>query len=77
METFPDAAWDKVLDLNLKSPFWLVQALLPALREAGTADEPSRIINIGSIDGIRVSHCPCTRTQQQGGAAPADAGARQ
>ncbi len=32
LETFPDAAWDKVLDLNLKSPFWLVQALLPALR---------------------------------------------
>ena len=36
LETFPDAAWDTVLDLNLKSPFWLVQALLPALRNAGT-----------------------------------------
>lgn len=58
LETFPDAAWDKVLDLNLKSPFWLVQALLPALREAGTADDPARIVNIGSIDGIHVSQLP-------------------
>lgn len=58
LETFPDAAWDKVLDLNLKSPFWLVQALLPALREAGTAEDPARIVNIGSIDGIRVSPLP-------------------
>jgi len=55
LETFPDAAWDKVLDLNLKSPFWLVQALLPALEAAGTADDPARIVNVGSIDGIRVS----------------------
>ncbi|TQR84984.1 SDR family oxidoreductase [Mycobacterium hodleri] len=58
LESFPDAAWDKVLDLNLKSPFWLVQALLPALREAGTAEDPARIVNIGSIDGIRVSPLP-------------------
>src|SRR3954451_5664804 len=36
LASFPDPAWDKVLDLNLKSPFWLVQALLPALRQAGT-----------------------------------------
>ncbi|MCW2512582.1 MAG: short-chain dehydrogenase/reductase [Mycobacterium sp.] len=58
LATFPDAAWDKVLDLNLKSPFWLVQALLPALREAGTADDPARIINVGSIDAIHVSKLP-------------------
>ncbi len=58
LETFPDSAWDKVLDLNLKSPFWLVQALLPALSQAGTADDPSRIINVGSIDGIHVSRLP-------------------
>ena len=55
LETFPAAAWDRVLDLNLKSPFWMVQALLPALRRAGTDDDPARIINIGSIDGIHVS----------------------
>ncbi|KAA0097693.1 SDR family oxidoreductase [Mycolicibacterium sp. P1-18] len=58
LESFPDSAWDKVLDLNLKSPFWLVQALLPALRAAGTADDPARIVNVGSIDGIRVSPLP-------------------
>src|SRR5262245_20420050 len=58
LESFPDSAWDKVLDLNLKSPFWLVQALLPALRRAGTADDPARIINVGSIDGIHVSQLP-------------------
>jgi NAD(P)-dependent dehydrogenase (short-subunit alcohol dehydrogenase family) len=58
LETFPDAAWDKVLDLNVKSPFWLVQALLPALRAAGTADDPARIINVGSIDGLRPSQLP-------------------
>lgn len=58
IESFPDSAWDKVLDLNVKSPFWMVQALLPALREAGTADDPARIVNVGSIDGLRVSPLP-------------------
>ena len=58
VETFPDAAWDSVIDLNLKSPFWLVQALLPALRSAGTADDPARIINIGSIAAIHIPARP-------------------
>ena len=58
LETFPDEAWDAVLDLNLKAPFRLVQALLPALREAGTADDPARIINIGSIAAIHVAQAP-------------------
>ena len=58
LEKFPASAWDRVLDLNLKSPFWMVQELLPALRKAGTADDPARIINIGSIDGIQVSSMP-------------------
>ena len=58
LATFPDSAWDKVIDLNLKSPFWMVQALLPALRQAGTADDPARVINVGSIDGIHVSKLP-------------------
>ncbi len=58
LDTFPDSAWDKVLDLNVKSPFWLVQALAPALRRAGTADDPARVINVGSIDGIHVSPMP-------------------
>jgi NAD(P)-dependent dehydrogenase (short-subunit alcohol dehydrogenase family) len=58
LETFPDEAWDAVLDLNLKSPFWLVQALLPALRRAGTADDPARVVNIGSIAAIHVADSP-------------------
>ncbi|MEE6138085.1 SDR family oxidoreductase [Mycobacterium sp. 050128] len=58
LETFPDAAWDTVIDLNLKSPFWLMQALLPALRNAGTADDPARIINIGSIAAIHIPARP-------------------
>ena len=58
LETFPDEAWDAVLDLNLKAPFWLVQALLPALRRAGTADDPARIVNIGSIAAIHVADSP-------------------
>ena len=58
LETFPDEAWDTVLDLNLKSPFWLVQALLPALRRAGTAEDPARVVNIGSIAAIHVAESP-------------------
>ncbi|SEF23522.1 NAD(P)-dependent dehydrogenase, short-chain alcohol dehydrogenase family [Amycolatopsis pretoriensis] len=58
LETFPEEAWDTVLDLNLKAPFRLVQALLPALRRAGTADDPARIINIGSIAAIHVAESP-------------------
>ncbi|WP_067812148.1 SDR family oxidoreductase [Actinomadura kijaniata] len=49
---FPASAWDKVVDLNLKAPFFLTRALLPALRAAATDDDPARVINIGSVDGI-------------------------
>lgn len=58
LETFPDEAWDTVIDVNLKSPFWLIQALLPALRKAGTPDDPARVINIGSIAAIHVAASP-------------------
>src|SRR5215831_1265174 len=51
---FPADAWDKVLDLNVKAPFFLTRALLPQLEAAATADDPARVINIGSIDGIQV-----------------------
>jgi NAD(P)-dependent dehydrogenase (short-subunit alcohol dehydrogenase family) len=54
LDEFPASGWDKVLDLNLKSPFFLTRALLPQLEAAATADDPARIINIGSIDGIQV-----------------------
>ena len=54
LATFPADAWDKVLDLNVKSPFFLTRALLPQLVAAATADDPARVINIGSIDAIQV-----------------------
>ena len=54
LQEFPDAAWDKVLALNLKAPFFLTRAFLPLLEEAATQDDPARVINVGSIDGIHV-----------------------
>jgi NAD(P)-dependent dehydrogenase (short-subunit alcohol dehydrogenase family) len=54
LEEYPAAAWDKVVDLNLKSPFFLTRAFLPLLEAAGTHDDPARVINVGSIDGLRV-----------------------
>jgi NAD(P)-dependent dehydrogenase (short-subunit alcohol dehydrogenase family) len=53
LEEFPDSAWDKVLALNLKAVFHLTRALAPLLEKAATADDPARVINIGSIDGIK------------------------
>jgi NAD(P)-dependent dehydrogenase (short-subunit alcohol dehydrogenase family) len=55
---FPAAAWDKVTDLNLKAPFYLTRAMLPLLEAAATAGDPARVINIGSIDGLRVPALP-------------------
>jgi NAD(P)-dependent dehydrogenase (short-subunit alcohol dehydrogenase family) len=51
---FPELGFDKVLDINVKAPFMLTQALLPQLRAGATAEDPARVIMIGSIDGIRV-----------------------
>ncbi|MEW6642157.1 MAG: SDR family oxidoreductase [Pseudomonadota bacterium] len=53
---FPEAGWDKVMDLNLKAVFFMTQKLLPLLKAAGTPDDYARVINIGSIEGIRTSH---------------------
>jgi NAD(P)-dependent dehydrogenase (short-subunit alcohol dehydrogenase family) len=58
LEEFPAAAWDKVVDLNLKSPFFLTRAFLPLLEAAGTHDDPARVINVGSIDGLHVPSLP-------------------
>jgi NAD(P)-dependent dehydrogenase (short-subunit alcohol dehydrogenase family) len=52
LDEFPEEGWDKVMDLNVKSLFFLTQALLPQLRAAGTAGDPARVINIGSINGL-------------------------
>jgi len=54
-EEFPESGWDKVMDLNVKSPFFLTQALFGALKAAGSAERPSKVINIASIDGLSVN----------------------
>jgi NAD(P)-dependent dehydrogenase (short-subunit alcohol dehydrogenase family) len=51
---YSDAAWDKVLALNVKAIFHLTRALVPQLEKAATAEDPARVINVGSIDGIHV-----------------------
>lgn len=58
LEEFPASAWDKVLNLNLKAPFFLTRAFLPLLEAAATADDPARVINVGSIDGLHVPVLP-------------------
>jgi NAD(P)-dependent dehydrogenase (short-subunit alcohol dehydrogenase family) len=58
LESFPDAAWDKVLALNLKAPFFCSRAFLELLERRANRDDPSRIINVGSIDGLRVPGMP-------------------
>ena len=58
IEEFPATAWDKVVDLNLKAPFFLTRAFLPLLAAGGTLEDPARVINIGSIDGLRVPPFP-------------------
>jgi 2-deoxy-D-gluconate 3-dehydrogenase len=53
LDEFPELGWDKVMDTNVKGVFFLTQRLLPMLEAAATADDPARVINIGSIDGIK------------------------
>jgi NAD(P)-dependent dehydrogenase (short-subunit alcohol dehydrogenase family) len=54
-DEFPEHGWDKVMNLNLKSPFFLTQALHAALAKAASAERPAKVINIASIDGIRLN----------------------
>ena len=54
LEEFPASGWDRVINTNLEGVFHLTVRLLPALRAAASEDDPARVINIGSIDGIRV-----------------------
>jgi NAD(P)-dependent dehydrogenase (short-subunit alcohol dehydrogenase family) len=58
LEEFPALGWDKVLDINLKAPFFLTQAFLPLLEAAATDGDPARVVNVGSIDGLRVPGLP-------------------
>ncbi len=56
IDEFPESGWDKTMDLNVKSIFFLTQQLLPALRAAASKEDPARVINIGSINGITHPH---------------------
>jgi NAD(P)-dependent dehydrogenase (short-subunit alcohol dehydrogenase family) len=54
LEEYPEAGWDKVMNLNVKGVFFLTVKLLPLLRKAASDEDPARVINIGSVDGLRV-----------------------
>lgn len=58
IEDFPESGWDKIMDINVKSPFFLTKALLPLLENAASAENPARIIMVGSIDGLNVNSLP-------------------
>ena len=55
IEDFPENGWDKVMDINIKSVFFTIQKFLPLLKAAGNSDQPARVINIASINGLRNS----------------------
>jgi NAD(P)-dependent dehydrogenase (short-subunit alcohol dehydrogenase family) len=52
-DEFPEIGWNKVMDLNVKTPFFLTQKLHGLLKAAASADRPAKVINIASIDGLR------------------------
>lgn len=54
-DEFPEKGWDKVVDLNMKTPFFLAKEIAPLLRAAASAERPAKLINIASIDGIFVN----------------------
>ncbi len=53
IDSFPDKAWPGVMAVNVQTPFTLVRELLPELSAAGSSDDPARVINIGSVAGMR------------------------
>ncbi|MEM7218683.1 MAG: SDR family NAD(P)-dependent oxidoreductase [Pseudomonadota bacterium] len=53
IDEFPENGWDKVMDTNVKGIFFLTQKCLPLLRAAATDEDPARVINVGSVDGIK------------------------
>jgi NAD(P)-dependent dehydrogenase (short-subunit alcohol dehydrogenase family) len=53
-DEYPDSAWIRVLTLNLHRVFTITQLLTPLLEKAASPGDPSRIINIGSVDGLKV-----------------------
>lgn len=59
IDQFPEAGWDKIMTINIKSVFFLTQQLLPLLRASGSDEDPARVINIASVDGM---HAPGLET---------------
>ena len=53
--SFSEGGWDKVMDTNVKGLFFLTQALHPQLKAAASFERPAKVINIASIDGLRVN----------------------
>jgi NAD(P)-dependent dehydrogenase (short-subunit alcohol dehydrogenase family) len=54
-DEFPEKGWDKVMNLNVKTPFFLTQALIAQLRASATKEKPAKVINVASVDGIGVN----------------------
>jgi 2-deoxy-D-gluconate 3-dehydrogenase len=54
-DEFPESGWDKVMNLNVKSPFFLTQALHGLLKAAASDDRPAKVVNIASIDGMSLN----------------------
>ena len=69
-ETFPEAGWDKVMDLNVKSIFFLTQAMHGLLKAGASDEQPTKVINIASIDGLREPWKPTLSSLQGGGHQP-------
>lgn len=54
LEEYPESGWDKVFELNVKATFFLIKELLPMLRASARSEDPARIINIGSVNALRI-----------------------
>ncbi len=55
LDEFPASGWDRVMHTNVEGIFHLTIGLLPILRAAASPEDPARVINVGSIDGLRPS----------------------
>ena len=53
-DEYPEDGWDKVMNINLKAPFLLTRDMTPLLVAAASVEDPARVINVGSIDGLTV-----------------------
>ena len=54
-DVFPEIGWDKVMNLNVKTLFFLTQKLHPLLKAAASAERPAKVINVASVDGLRIN----------------------